>query len=133
MLKMSIISISCKHSDKNIYWVGSWSFKSRLTLGNANLVIYLKICKYKLLNNILFLSKMLFKFGMVLRSFCNSEEETPFHIFHDCMSKWYSKTEKVFQKIGETNKSILSLNNVFNLKRKVLFTLSVFINFFLHR
>ena len=30
---------------------------------------------------------MLFKFGIVLRSFCsfcNSEEETPFHIFHGC-------------------------------------------------
>ena len=30
---------------------------------------------------------MLFNFGIVSRSlcsFCNSEEETPFHIFHDC-------------------------------------------------
>ena len=30
---------------------------------------------------------MLFKFGTVSRSlcsFCNTEEETPFHIFHDC-------------------------------------------------
>ena len=43
--------------------------------------------QYKLLNNISFLNKMLFKFGIVPRSFCsfcNSEEETPFHVFHDC-------------------------------------------------
>ena len=32
------------------------------------------------------------------------------------------KTEKVFQKMGETNISILSLNYVFDLKKKVLFT-----------
>ena len=42
------------------------------------------------------------------------------------MSKWFSKTEKVWviftQKMGETNKSIFSLNNVFDLKKKVLFT-----------
>ena len=41
----------------------------------------------KLLNNNLFLNKMLFKFRIVSRSlwsFCNSEEETPSHIFHDC-------------------------------------------------
>ena len=33
------------------------------------------------------LKKMLFKFGIVsqsLCSFCNSEEETPFHVFHNC-------------------------------------------------
>ena len=42
------------------------------------------------------------------------------------MSKRCSKTQKVFQKMGETNKSILSLNNVFDLKKKVLFTLNVF-------
>ena len=43
--------------------------------------------QYKLLNNILFLNKILFKFGIVSRSLCSFssyEEETPFHIFHDC-------------------------------------------------
>ena len=42
------------------------------------------------------------------------------------MSKLYSKSEKVFQKMGESNKSILSLNNVFDLKKKTIF---VFNNF----
>ena len=36
------------------------------------------------------------------------------------------KDREVFQKIGETNKSILSLDNVFYLKKKVLFTSNVF-------
>ena len=36
------------------------------------------------------------------------------------------RKQKVFQKIGEPNKSILSLNNVFDLKKKVLLTLNVF-------
>ena len=42
------------------------------------------------------------------------------------MLKWYSKTERVFQKMGETNKSVLSLNKEFDLKKKVLFGLNVF-------
>ena len=47
----------------------------------------MRVFQYKLLNNSFFLNKMLFKFGIVsqsLCSFCNSEKETPFHIFHDC-------------------------------------------------
>ena len=45
------------------------------------------VFRYKLLSNVFFLNKMLFKIGIVSRSlcsFCNSEGETPFHIFHDC-------------------------------------------------
>ena len=47
----------------------------------------IRVFQYKLLRSILFLSKMLFRFGIVSRalcSFCNSEEETLFYIFHDC-------------------------------------------------
>ena len=43
--------------------------------------------QYKILNNILFLNKLLFKFKKVqspLCSFCNSVDETPLHIFYTC-------------------------------------------------
>ena len=42
------------------------------------------------------------------------------------MSKWYSKTEKVFQKMGESNKNILSPSNAFDLKKELLLNLNVF-------
>ena len=41
------------------------------------------------------------------------------------LQPYNAKTDEVFQKMGETNKSILSLNNVFDLKKKVLFNLNV--------
>ena len=43
--------------------------------------------QYKILNNILLLNKLLFKFKKVpspLCSFCNCEDETPLHIFYTC-------------------------------------------------
>ena len=48
---------------------------------------YLHYFQYKILNNILFLNKKLFVFrkkNTPLCSFCNSEEETPLHIFSEC-------------------------------------------------
>ena len=42
----------------------------------------------KILNNVLFLNKKLYKFGITntaLCSFCNTLEETPIHIFFDCV------------------------------------------------
>ena len=47
----------------------------------------IQVFQYKGLNNILISNRMLFKFGIISRSlcsFCNSEVETPFHVFHDC-------------------------------------------------
>ena len=53
-----------------------------LTVGNR-----IRVFQYKLLNKISFLNKILFKFGIVSRSFCsfcNSKKEIAVHIFHDC-------------------------------------------------
>ena len=48
----------------------------------------LRSFQYKILNNILFLNKKLYTFGITntdLCSFCNAVEETPIHIFFDCV------------------------------------------------
>ena len=48
----------------------------------------LRSFQYKILNNVLFLNKKLYAFGITntaLCSFCNTLEETPIHIFFDCV------------------------------------------------
>ena len=47
----------------------------------------LRSCQYKTLNNVLFLNKKLYTFGITntLCSFCNTLKETPIHIFFDCV------------------------------------------------
>ena len=48
----------------------------------------LRSFQYKILNNVLFLNKKLYTFGITntaLCSFCNTVEETPIHIFFDCI------------------------------------------------
>ena len=47
----------------------------------------LRIFQYKLINNVLYLNKSLFRFRIVtdsLCSFCKSFDESPLHLFHDC-------------------------------------------------
>ena len=47
----------------------------------------IRIFQYKLLNNVLFLNKMLYRFGISQNSLCSScslKEETPMHIFYSC-------------------------------------------------
>ena len=47
----------------------------------------IRVFQYQLLNNVLFLNKMLYRFGILqdsLYSFCSLEEETPMHIFYSC-------------------------------------------------
>ena len=48
----------------------------------------LQVFQYKLLNNVLYLNKMLFKFGKIdspLCPFCKKIEETPLHLFYNCI------------------------------------------------
>ena len=48
---------------------------------------YLRIFQYKILNNILYLNKMLFKFGLIETSscsFCKLKDETVLHLFVEC-------------------------------------------------
>ena len=50
--------------------------------------IYMRSFQYKILNNILYLNKKLHIFGIKsspLCSFCNLYNETPFHIFYECV------------------------------------------------
>ena len=59
----------------------------------------LRMFQYKLLNNVLYLNKMLFRFRKVdfpLCSFCNEEEETPLHLFHSCL-----KTKQLWNKLRQ--------------------------------
>ena len=75
-------------SQSNTDWEKVYILSCVVTVDNR-----IRVFQYKLLSNILFLNKMLFKFGIVSRSlcsFCNSEEETPFHIFHEVL------THKIF-------------------------------------
>ena len=47
----------------------------------------IRVFQYKLLNNVLFLNEMLYRFGISqdpLCSFCSLEEKTPMHIFYSC-------------------------------------------------
>ena len=54
----------------------------------ATIDITLPSFQYIILNNILFLNKKLYTFGIIntaLCSFCNAAEDTPVHIFFDCI------------------------------------------------
>ena len=59
----------------------------------------LRIFQYKLLNNVLYLNNMLFRFRKVdspLCLYCNEEEETPLHLFHSCL-----KTKQLWNKLRQ--------------------------------
>ena len=72
-------------------WKSIYLLPRRVTLDTN-----LRMFQYKLLNNVLYLNNMLFRFKKVdspLCSYCNEEEETPLHLFHSCL-----KTKQLWNK-----------------------------------
>ena len=64
----------------------------------------LRIFQYKLLNNVLYLNNMLFRFKKVdscLCSYCNKEEETPLDLFYSCL-----KTKQLWNKLRQYSQFI---------------------------
>ena len=78
----------------NLDWKSIYLLPRRVTLDTN-----LRMFQYKLLNNVLYLNKMLFRFRKVdspLCSYCNEEEETPLHLFHSCL-----KTKQLWSKLRQ--------------------------------
>ena len=74
------------------YWKSIYLLPRRVTLDTN-----LRMFQYKLLNNVLYLYKMLFRFKKVdspLCLFCN--EEIPFDLFHSCL-----KTKQLLNKLRQ--------------------------------
>ena len=74
------------------YWKSIYLLPRRVTLDTN-----LRMFQYKLLNNILYLYKMVFRFKKVnspLCLYCN--EETPLHLFHSCL-----KTKQLLNKLRQ--------------------------------
>ena len=66
----------------------------------------LQVFQYKLLNNVLYLNKMLFRFGKIdslLCSFCKMIEETPLYLFYNCI-----KTKRLWDQLKDfiSNKTL---------------------------
>ena len=58
-----------------------------------------RIFQYKLLNNVLYLNKVLFRFGKIdsfLCSFCKMIDESPLHLFYNC-----AKTKLLWDQLKE--------------------------------
>ena len=71
-----------KFSNSNLDWKNIYLLVCIVTKDSK-----LRVFQFKLLNNVLYLNKMLFRFGKSgspLCSFCNLKNETPYHLFYEC-------------------------------------------------
>ena len=86
--------------NKDVGWKQVYLLTRRVTVDTN-----LRIFQYKILNNVLYLNEKLFSFKKIsstLCCFCQSENETPIHLFHGCIKTnllWYKLKEFVKTKI----------------------------------
>ena len=82
-------------------WKRIYLLPKRVTLDTN-----LRMFQYKLLNNVLYLNNVIFRFKKVdspLSSYCNEEKETSFHLFHSCLKTkqlWYKLRQYLSQFIN---------------------------------
>ena len=89
-------------SNFNLDWKSIYLSPRRGTLDTN-----LRMFQYKLLNNVLYLNKMLFMFKKVdypLFSYCNDKEETPLHLFHSCL-----KTKQLWNKLRQYSSQFINI------------------------
>ena len=86
--------------NKDIDWKHVYHLPRRVTVDTN-----LRIFQYKILNKVVYLNEKLFSFKKIsypLCSFCQSENETPIHLFHGCIKTnllWYKLKEFLKTKI----------------------------------
>ena len=88
--------------NKGIDWKHVYLLPRRVTVDTN-----LRIFQYKILNNVLYLNEKLFRFKKIscpLCSFCQSENETPIHLFHGCI-----KTDLLWYKLQKFLKTKIDL------------------------
>ena len=74
-------------NDSNLVWKNIYLLVHIVTKGSK-----LRAFQFKLLNNVIYLNNMLFKFsksGSLLCSFCNLKEKTPYHLFYECNHTYF--------------------------------------------
>ena len=78
----SILYYQMKFSNSNLHWNKIYLLVRIVTKDST-----LRAFQFQLLNNIIHLNKMIFKFGKSgspLCSFCNVKDETPCYLFYEC-------------------------------------------------
>ena len=106
-----------KYHEKNFFdYDFNWKLIYRLSR-IATLETKIRIFQYKLLNNVLYLNKKLFRFGIISRSkcsFCELHDETPHICFMNArMHKMYGTDfDSIFQKKWHCQSAIFGFTNV---------------------
>ena len=95
---------------ENLFETSQFNWKKKnFLIHNTTLDTKARMFQYKVLHNILYANKMLFKFGKVTSprcSFCKLHDETIMHLFYKCL---------IVKELWNQLKSILSNNILFSL------------------